>query len=180
VSVKGDDDGLGNRLKELARSHPRYGFRRLCRKLGLLLRQRRRRKRRGIGVGLPCRAERPGQVWAYDFVEDRTERGMKLRILTVIDEFTRECVALEKESLSAPTSWSRSSSANARLRCPRHGMSCSRSRSAAMAASCQCKPKAQSHWLMYRDWCWSGAGPIWWKSVKPAAPQRDPTAVPWA
>jgi putative transposase len=114
--VQGDDDGLGERLKELAKEHPRYGVRRLwalvrregravnvkrvrrlCGNLGLLLKQRRRRKRRGMGVGLPCRAERPGQVWAYDFVEDRTVSGMKLRVLTVIDEFTRECIALETE-----------------------------------------------------------------------------------
>jgi transposase InsO family protein len=36
-------------------------------------------------------------VWAYDFVEDRSESGRKLRILTVIDEFTRECVTVETE-----------------------------------------------------------------------------------
>ena len=34
-------------------------------------------------------------VWAYDFVEDRTRDGRKIRMLTVIDEFTRECVAIE-------------------------------------------------------------------------------------
>lgn len=36
-------------------------------------------------------------MWAYDFVEDRTEGGRKLRILTVADEFTRECVTVEVE-----------------------------------------------------------------------------------
>ena len=111
-----DDGELVAELKALAAAHPRYGsrrlcamlrragravnlkrVRRLCREHGLLLRQRRRRKRRGIGVGVPCRAERPGHVWAYDFVEDRTEAGRKLRVLTVADEFTRECVAVEVE-----------------------------------------------------------------------------------
>jgi putative transposase len=110
------DDGLANRLMELARAHPRHGVRmlwgmlrgegwkvnvkrvaRLCRKHGLLLKQKRRRKRRGIGTAALSRAERPNQVWAYDFVEDRTESGRKLRILTVIDEFTRECVTVETE-----------------------------------------------------------------------------------
>jgi putative transposase len=110
------DDGLVDRLMELARTHPRYGVRhlhallrrggtavnlkrvrRLCRLHGLLLKQRRRRKRRGMGVGVPCKAEHPGQVWAYDFMEDRTEAGRKLRVLTVIDEFTRECVGIEVE-----------------------------------------------------------------------------------
>ena len=42
--------------------------RRLCREHGLLLRAKRRRKRRGIGAGVPCRAEYPDHVWAYDFV----------------------------------------------------------------------------------------------------------------
>jgi putative transposase len=71
--------------------------RRLCRKHGMLLRQKRRRKRRGIGIGLPCNAEHPNHVWSYDFVEDRTETGRKLRILTVVDEFTRRCLAVEVE-----------------------------------------------------------------------------------
>jgi len=109
-------DGVAGRLMELARAHPRNGVRmlwgmlrgeglkvnvkrvhRLCKKHGLLLKQKRRRKRRGMGIEVLSRAERPNQVWAYDFVEDRTESGRKLRILTVIDEFTRECVAVETE-----------------------------------------------------------------------------------
>lgn len=112
-----DDRALVEELKDLAAAHPRYGsrrlcvmlrrergrvvnlkkVRRLCREHGLLLRQKRRRKRRGIGAGVPCRAEYPGHVWAYDFVEDRTETGRKLRVLTIADEFTRECVAVEVE-----------------------------------------------------------------------------------
>lgn len=62
-----------------------------------MLKQKRQRKRRGIGVGVPCREEHPGHVWAYDFVEDRTETGRKLRILTVVDEFTRACLTVEVE-----------------------------------------------------------------------------------
>lgn len=110
------DDELVVKLMELAKEHPRYGtrrlhallrreggvvnlkrVRRLCAKHGLLLRQKRRRKRRGIGAGVPCVAEYPNQVWAYDFVEDRTETGRKLRVLTVINECTRECVEVEVE-----------------------------------------------------------------------------------
>lgn len=115
LSVRKADD-LGDRLMELAKAHPRYGSRRLCALLrregrkvnlkrvrrlcgmhGLLLKQKRRRKRRGIGMGVVCSASGPNQVWAYDFVEDRTESGRKLRILTVIDEFTRQCVTVETE-----------------------------------------------------------------------------------
>lgn len=111
-----DDAELVKRLKDLASKYPKYGVRhlrgkllteglkvnlkrvrRLCRKHGLMLRQKRRRKRLGIGIGMPCKAEYPNHVWAYDFVEDRTENGRKLRILTVIDEFTRECIELEVE-----------------------------------------------------------------------------------
>lgn len=46
------------------------------------------------GSRIRLRLERPGHVWAYDFVEDRTHDGRKFRILTVIDEYTRECLAL--------------------------------------------------------------------------------------
>ena len=40
------------------------------------------------------KAEYPNHVWSYDFVEDRTERGGKLRILAIIDEYTRECLTI--------------------------------------------------------------------------------------
>ena len=111
-----DDGELVEEIKELAAAHPRHGcrmlcaalrrqgrvvnlkrVRRLCREHGLLLKQKRKKKRRGIGVGVPCKAEHPGHVWAYDFVEDRTEGGRKLRVLTVVDEFTRECLSVEVE-----------------------------------------------------------------------------------
>jgi putative transposase len=115
VPVRRDDELIA-RLKELAAAHPRYGcrrlwamlrragrmvnlkrVRRLCRGHGLLLKQKRRRKRRGIGIGMPCKAEYPGHVWAYDFLEDRTESGRKLRILTIEDECTRQCLTIEVE-----------------------------------------------------------------------------------
>jgi putative transposase len=114
------DDTVAERLKELARRHVRFGYRRLhamlrrelerdglhinvkrvrrlCVKLGLKLSRKRRRKRRGIGCGVPCRAEHPNHVWAYDFLEDRTETGRKLRVLTIEDEFTRLCLEIEVE-----------------------------------------------------------------------------------
>jgi putative transposase len=40
------------------------------------------------------RPERPNHVWSHDFVEDRTHDGRKFRMLNVIDEFTRECLAI--------------------------------------------------------------------------------------
>lgn len=109
-------------LLELAKAHPRWGYRmlhrvlnrerakagvtekvnvkkvrRLCQVHGLTLQRKRRKKRRGIGTSVPCRAEYPGHVWAYDFVFDLTAGGRQLKILTVIDEFTRQALAVEVE-----------------------------------------------------------------------------------
>ncbi|BDP43730.1 hypothetical protein DAETH_36990 (plasmid) [Deinococcus aetherius] len=54
------------------------------------------RKTRKIRTGqpLPLRAERPNQVWTYDFVFDQTLTGQPLKILTLTDEFTRQSLAL--------------------------------------------------------------------------------------
>ena len=46
------------------------------------------------GACVRLRAERPNHVWSYDFVEDRTHDGRKFRMLCVIDEFTREALAI--------------------------------------------------------------------------------------
>ena len=111
-----DDSALLARLKELAGKFPRFGFRRLhamlrregqtinlkrvrrlCRLHGLKLSRKVRRKRRGIGVGVPCKAEYPNHVWAYDFLFDQCENGRQLKVLTVTDEFTRLCLAIEVE-----------------------------------------------------------------------------------
>ena len=113
---KRGDDPVLPRLKELAARHPRYGYRRLhvllrreghaanvkrvrrlCVVHGLKLSRKTRRKRRGVGNGVPCKAEYPGHVWAYDFVHDACQDGRKLKILTVEDEFTRRCLAIEVE-----------------------------------------------------------------------------------
>ena len=110
------DDELVTTLEALAQQHSRFGarqlrrklllsgervnlkrVRRLCRLNGLTLKPRRKKKRLGIGAGMPCQAERPNHVWAYDFMEDRTETNRKLRILTVVDEFTRRCIEVEVE-----------------------------------------------------------------------------------
>ena len=104
-------------LKQLARRYPRFGYRRLhqmllrqtpdgpainvkrvrrlCTLAGLKLPVRRRKKRRGIGVKNPVMAEYANHVWAYDFLHDWCQSGRKLKILTVEDEFTRECLAIE-------------------------------------------------------------------------------------
>ena len=108
------DPDLTELLQELARRYPRFGYRRLhqmllrkkvkvnvkrvrrlCVVLGLKLPLRRKKKRRGKGVKMPVLAEYPNHVWAYDFVFDWSESGRQLKFLTVEDEFTRECLAIE-------------------------------------------------------------------------------------
>jgi len=103
-------------MLELARTHPRYGYRRirallvaegwrvnrkrvyrLWRREGLKVPQQvRRRKRCGCGEAGCCRlrTEHPNEVWAWDFIHDRTVDGRPLKWFSVVDEFTRECVAL--------------------------------------------------------------------------------------
>jgi len=105
---------LIRRIHELAIRHGQYGYRRVTALLrregwkvnrkrvhriwkseGLGLPQRRPKRRRVGPVGeIVNKAEYPNHVWSYDFVEDRSERGGKLRILSIIDEFTRECLAI--------------------------------------------------------------------------------------
>lgn len=110
------EDPVLPRLKELAAKHPRFGYRRLWRMLrreglkvnvkrvrrlcvlyGLKLSRKKPRKRRGIGAGMPLKAGHPNHVWAYDFVHDVCENGRKLKILTVVDEFTRLSLRIEVE-----------------------------------------------------------------------------------
>ena len=55
---------------------------------------KRRRRRRAASQAVPLRAERPRHVFTYDFLEDSTRDGQTLRILTIVDEFTRECPAI--------------------------------------------------------------------------------------
>jgi transposase InsO family protein len=102
---------------ELVREHPRYGYRMITAKLrqegwrvnrkrvyrlwraeGLKVPKKQRKKRRlGSSAGgcARLRAEGKDHVWAWDFVHDTTADGRTLKWLTLIDEYTRECLALE-------------------------------------------------------------------------------------
>lgn len=65
---------------------------RIRRELGLRVPKRKpKRRRQGRSTGLPTKAKHRGHVWTWDFVHDRTVRGGRLKMLTVVDEFTREC-----------------------------------------------------------------------------------------
>lgn len=116
-SVRGDEPRLVTRIHELVRAHPRFGYRRmwillrregwrvsrkrihrLWRQEGLKVpRKVKRRRRVGNGTNscIRHRAERPDHVWAWDFVHDRTTDGRPLKWLTIVDEFTRECLMLK-------------------------------------------------------------------------------------
>lgn len=111
-----DDAALTADIVELATQYGRYGYRRitaLLQEAGWLVNPKRveriwrqeglkvpaRQPKRGRlwlndGSCIRLRPEHPNHVWSYDFVEDRTHDSRKFRMLNVIDEFTRECIAI--------------------------------------------------------------------------------------
>lgn len=73
---------------------------RIWRQEGLKVPQKQPKRRRlwlNDGSCIRLRPERQDHVWSYDFVADRTHDGTPLRRLTVIDEYTRECLAIDVE-----------------------------------------------------------------------------------
>jgi transposase InsO family protein len=113
-----DDEGkLITAMVELARKKPRWGYRmiwgrlraegwrvnrkrvyRLWKKEGLKVRQKQHKRRRlgSSANGITrSRATHKDHVWCWDFIHDRTEDGKSLKWLSIVDEFTRECLALE-------------------------------------------------------------------------------------
>jgi putative transposase len=101
-------------MKRLAAQYPRYGYRRnrvflrreghsmsrhrahrLWRLAGLQPPRRRLRRRVAASRPRPLPATAPNHVWAYDFLFDGGANGQSLKCLTVIDEFTRECLAID-------------------------------------------------------------------------------------
>jgi putative transposase len=115
--IKPEEAELRVQIRQLANQHQTYGcprvtallrragspvnhkrVHRLWRIEGLQLprRQPRKQRRRPKGAVIN-QAEHYNHVWSYDFLEDRTESGSKLRILTVLDEYTRECLEIRVE-----------------------------------------------------------------------------------
>ncbi len=108
------DEEFENRIKQLAFANPRYGYRRVhallrrrgqtvnrkrvvrvWQKFGLQVpRSKRQRKRVREPPPMMPVATRPNEVWTYDFVFDRDAAGRRLKLLTLIDEFTREGLAI--------------------------------------------------------------------------------------
>jgi len=115
---RADEEAVLADITALAQQHPRYGYRRvwaLLRRKGTINRKRvhrlwkrarlqvkrlvRRRVRRNRPA--PQSAAYPNHVWAYDFVEDQALDGSVLRILTVMDEFTREGLDIDVDTSSS-------------------------------------------------------------------------------
>src|SRR3954452_15643161 len=86
------------RLAELGHSVNRKRVQRLWREEGLRVPARRRKRQRLGASTVPAdrlRAERPDHVWAIDFQFDQTVNGRVLKLLNVVDEFTREALAMQ-------------------------------------------------------------------------------------
>ncbi len=111
-----DEEWLTQRIVKLASDYGRYGYRRvtaLLRNEGWIVNHKRvqriwrlqglkvpqKQPKRGRlwlndGSIIRLRPEFPKHVWSYDFMEDRTHNGVRFRILNIIDEYTRECLAI--------------------------------------------------------------------------------------
>ena len=108
---------LHHRIVALSWQYPRYGYRRIRallaregwsvsrkqvqrirRKEGLKVRPKPKRiPRHGVSTGLPIEATHRNHVWTWDFIFDRTDKGSTLKMLTMLDEYTRQCLAIRVE-----------------------------------------------------------------------------------
>ncbi len=108
---------LHQRIVALSWQYPRYGYRRIRallaregwsvsrkqvqrirRKEGLKVRPKPKRiPRQGVSTGLPIEATHRNHVWTWDFIFDRTDKGSTLKMLTMLDEYTRQCLAIRVE-----------------------------------------------------------------------------------
>lgn len=112
-----DDGPIRERLKELAAERRRFGFRRLAvllRRDGIIVNikrvlriyreanlqvRRRVRRRVALGRGSPATlVSRINERWSLDFVHDTLANGRRIRTLNVVDDFTRECLAIEVDT----------------------------------------------------------------------------------
>ncbi len=114
-----DEPRLAAQIIDIASEYGRYGYRRVTellrragwkvnhkrveriwRREGLKVPSRQPKRRRlwlNDGSCVRLRPERRDHVWSYDFVLDRTHDGRPIRMLTVIDEYTRECLSIDVE-----------------------------------------------------------------------------------
>jgi putative transposase len=115
-SRRGEDQRLRVPWRELAEARRRLGYRRLqilleregwqvnhkrvyrlCVEEKLSLRRKRRRKRSTVRQQLPA-AVAANEVWSVDFMSDRLSSGRRFRTLNIVDDCTRECLAIEVDT----------------------------------------------------------------------------------
>jgi len=180
-STPADDAALRARLGELSAERPRWGYRRaharlladgralnrkrvqrLWREEGLRVPARRRKRRRLGESTVPAkrlRAEHPDQVWALDYQFDQTADGRILKLLHVVDEHTREALAIE---CARRIDSDRTVAVLERLVALRGG--------APEHIRCDNGPELTANAL--RDWCrFSRAGPSY---IEPGSPWQNP------
>lgn len=114
--LQADDEALRRALRKIAREHKRWGYRRaharlltlgwsvnrkrvqrIWREEGLRVPAKATKRRRAgtsSAESTPAKAAYPGHVWALDFQHDATDQGIELRFLNIVDEFTREALAI--------------------------------------------------------------------------------------
>jgi putative transposase len=115
IAIRPPQTALRTRIREIAEVRVAYGYRRitvllrregwhvnakrtyrLYKEDGLDLRRKRPKRRRSAVQRQPrVVPTRPNERWSMDFMSDALANGQKLRVLTVVDQYTRECVALE-------------------------------------------------------------------------------------
>ena len=175
------DDALRTELRTFSRVHPRWGYRRawatlrergwavnrkqlqrLWREEGLRVPSRRRKRLRLGTSTVPAarlRAERPNHVWALDFQFDETADGRVLKLLNVVDEHTREALAIvpARKINADATVATLDQIADARGTAPEY-------------IRCDNGPELTANAL--RDWCRSsGTGSSY---IEPGAPWENP------
>lgn len=112
-----ENEQLRAEIRKIARRYRRFGSPRVHRMLGragftinhkrterlyqkeglALPRKKSRRRRSPSGWARPCQAAGPNEVWGYDFMFKRSEYGDRIKLLTVVDEWTKEALAIVAE-----------------------------------------------------------------------------------
>jgi putative transposase len=174
------DRDLRGQLRQIAERKPRWGYRRahghlrengfgvnrkrvqrLWREEGLRVPQKTRKRRRTAAPDAKhLRAERPNQLWALDYQYDQTVDGRMLRLLNIVDEFTREALAMRVDrSITAEQTVSALEALVAARGCPEN-------------IRCDNGPELTANAL--RDWCTSTH--VTTSYIEPGAPWQNPFA----
>jgi len=179
--IASDDQALRRALRRISGQRPRWGYRRahqllleqgwsvnrkrtqrLWREEGLRVPQRRRKRQRLGESTVPAqrlRAQEPDEVWALDFQFDQTADGRILKLLHIVDEFTREALAIEcrRRIDSDRTVGVLERLIGQRGRAPKY-------------VRCDNGPELTANAI--RDWCrFSGAGSAY---IEPGSPWQNP------